>query len=136
MKLSRSATVICIAALVALTLVVASADAAKIVRAGRAQNGKSIILSRGAQLVVSLKGNATTGYAWKVRSVSKSVLKPLTVKYVPNPNPKHLAGSGGVYKLRFSARTYGTTALRLVYARGKKSAGSYWLRVIVSGSGA
>jgi predicted secreted protein len=136
MKLSRSAMAFSIALLVALTLVIANAGAAKITRVGRAQNGKSVILSRGAQLLVSLKGNATTGYAWKVRSVNKSVLKPLTVKYVPNPNPKHLVGSGGVYKLRFGARAFGTTVLKLVYARGKKSAGSYWLRVIVSGSGA
>jgi predicted secreted protein len=121
--------------LVALTLVV-SAGGAKIARAGQAQNGKSVILSRGAQLVVSLTGNATTGYAWKIRSVNKSVLKPLTVKYVPNPNPKHLVGSGGVYKLSFKARAFGTTVLRLVYARGESSGGSYWLRVIVSGSGA
>jgi predicted secreted protein len=93
-------------------------------------------LTQGAQLLVSLKGNATTGYSWRVKSVARSVLKPLAVKYVPSPNPKHLVGVGGVYKLRFSARASGTTILKLVYARGKKTGRSYWLRVIVSGSGA
>ncbi len=135
MRLGRSAIAFSLALLVAFTLLVTGADAAKIVRVGRAQNGKSVIVKRGAQLLVSLKGNATTGFAWKIRSVKKSVLKPLAVKYVPSRNPKHLVGKGGVYKLRFRARTTGMTVLKLVYARGKKRAGSYWLRVIVSGRG-
>lgn len=128
-------TIAIFAALLAAVALATGAIAANIVRVGSSQNGKSVILPRGAQLVVSLKGNATTGYAWKVRSVNKSVLKPLAVTYVPSPNPKHLVGKGGVYKLRFRALKNGTTVLKLAYARGKTRGGSYWLRVIVSGAG-
>lgn len=132
MRLSRSVIAFSIALLVALSLAVAGAEAARVVSVGSASNGKSVSLQRGDWLVVSLKGNATTGYAWRVKCVTKSVLKPRAVTYVPDPNPKHLVGKGGVYRLRFKALTRGTTTLHLVYARGKDLGGSYKLRVVVS----
>lgn len=134
MKPTRFAIAVSVALLVAFALAAAGAGAAagRIIIVGSAKNGKSVTLRRGDQLVVSLKGNATTGYAWKVKSVAKSVLKRLSVTYVPDPNPNHLVGTGGVYKLRFKALVRGTTMLRLVYARGEELGGSYRLRVVVS----
>ena len=61
------------------------------------------------------------------------MLKPHSIKYVPDPNPKHLVGAGGTYKLRLKALTKGTTTLRLKYLRsGGEVGSSYALRVIVS----
>jgi len=132
MNHTRSALTFPAAMLVVFVLAVGSAGAADVVRVGGSKNGSSVALQRGNRLVVSLKGNATTGYAWKVRSVDKSVLKPLGVAYVQNPNPKHLLGVGGVYRLPFKALARGTTVLKLVYVRGKEFGGSYTLRVVVS----
>jgi predicted secreted protein len=134
MNPTRSALTLLAAMLVVFVLAVGSAGAADVgvVRVGGSKNGASVTLQRGSRLVVSLKGNATTGYAWKVRSVDKSVLKPLGVTYVQNPNPKHLLGVGGVYRLPFKALARGTTVLKLVYVRGKEFGGSYTLRVVVS----
>ena len=131
MKLVRRVT-ISVVLLVFLALLVAAACAAEVVQVGPPKNGKSVTLDRGDRLVVWLRGNATTGYAWSVKSVDKTVLKPLAVKYVPDPNPRHLVGSGGIYKLRFEAVAVGKTTLKLIYARGKDVGGSYKLRVVVT----
>ena len=132
MKPVRLTVAVSVALFFALASAVAIAYNGHLVSAGSAKNGKSVALHSGDQLVVTLKGNATTGYAWKVKSAKKSVLKPRAVTYHPDPNPTHLVGAGGVYKLRFKALTHGTTLLKLVYARGKDLSGSYKLRVVVS----
>ena len=132
MKPTRTAVVVSIALLAAFTAALAAACNGTVVTAGAAHNGKSVSLHVGDQLVVSLKANATTGFAWKIRSVKKAVLKPHSIKYVPDPNPKHLVGVGGVYKLRLKALTKSTTTLRLKYLRSGESGGSYTLRVVVS----
>jgi inhibitor of cysteine peptidase len=132
MNLRRSAVAFSIALLVAFAASFAGACSSAVVNASSAQNGKKVSLHVGDQLVVSLKANGTTGYAWKIRSVKKKVLKPRSATYVPSPNPKHLVGTGGVYKLRLKALAKGTTTLRLRYMRGGESGGSYALRVIIS----
>lgn len=134
MKPVRCSVALSVALLVAFSLAVAvaGAGAAKVVPVGSAKQGKTVTLQRGDWLVVSLKGNATTGFAWRVKCVNRKVLKPRAVTYVPDPNPTHLVGKGGVYKLRFKALARGTTRLHLVYARGKELGGSYKLRVVVS----
>ena len=134
MRLRRPAVAFSIVLFVALSLAVAGAGAARVVSVGSASNGKSVSLHSDDWLVVSLKGNATTGYAWRVKCVTKSVLKPRAVTYVPNPNPKHLMGVGGVYKLQLKALKKGTTTLRLKYLRSwsGENGGSYTLRVVVS----
>ncbi len=132
MKSTRTAIAVSITLLVAFTAALAAACNGTVVAAGSSQNGKSVSLHVGDQLVVSLKANATTGFAWKIRSVKKTVLKPHAITYVPSPNPKHLVGVGGVYKLRLKALAKGTTMLRLTYLRSGESGGSYTLRVDVS----
>ncbi len=134
MRLTRTAVAVSIALLFALTAALAAACNGTVVTAGAAQNGKSVSLHVGDQLVVSLKANATTGYGWKIRSVEKTVLKPHSTKYVPDANPNKLAGAGGVYTLRLKALAKGTATLRLKYMRSwsGESAGSYTLRVVVS----
>lgn len=133
MKLFR--IVLVLSALLAAALTAVSADACKPVqtqRLGSEANGTTIGLAVGGHLYISLKGNATTGYAWKIESVSRSVLQPSPVKYVQSPNPRHLVGVGGVYKLSFTGLAQGTTVLKLVYARGNASSEIFWLRVVVS----
>jgi inhibitor of cysteine peptidase len=134
MKTHRTAAAVSIALLAAFAAALATACNGAVVTAGAAQNGARVSLHVGDQLFVSLKANATTGFAWKLQSVNKSVLKPRAAAYVPNANPKHLVGVGGVYKLRLKALTKGATTLRLKYLRSwnGESGGSYTLRVVVS----
>jgi inhibitor of cysteine peptidase len=129
----RLATVLALS-FAALGLLAGTASACKVVSVGKAENGKTVTLHAGDQLLVTLAANATTGYAWKVQSVQKQILKPLASKYVPAPNPTHLVGKGGVAKLTFRAKSVGTTTLKLVYVRSFEPtapAGSFKLRVVV-----
>lgn len=129
MKLNRTAAAV--AALI-VALVMAAGATAAVVHVGPAKNGKSISLQRGDRLVVSLAGNATTGYAWKLQSVDRKILRPILDTYVPSPHPAGIVGSGGVYRLGFRALAKGTTTLRLVYARSSGApARKYLLHVAV-----
>jgi inhibitor of cysteine peptidase len=122
------------ALLVALVVGVfaAAAAAATIVKVGPRSNGKRVALHAGDALVVSLPGNATTGYRWRVRSVDRAVLKPGAVTYVAKKSGGKV-GVGGTYVLRFRALRTGITKLRLIYvqAAGTAPAKTYALRVVV-----
>jgi inhibitor of cysteine peptidase len=101
----------------AILLVASAASASGIRRVGPKANGTSITIPLQTTLVVALPGNPTTGYSWRVRTVTRTVLKPLSVRYLPKkPLPGHL-GSGGTYYLRFRAVRAGKTPLRLAYVR-------------------
>jgi predicted secreted protein len=129
----RRPTAVLALSLAAFALLAASASAATIT-VTKANNGKTVTLKKGDKLVVKLAANATTGYAWKVKSVDKTVLEPVSSKYVPSPNPKHLVGAGGTYKLTLAARSAGSTTLKLIYVRSfepNKPAGSFKLGVTV-----
>jgi predicted secreted protein len=94
----------------------ASAAAGRTIKVGPKANGTSLVLQPSDVLVVSLPGNATTGYAWRVRSVTRSVLQPVGTKYVPH-KASGKVGVGGTYVLRFRALRGGVTTLRLVYSQ-------------------
>jgi predicted secreted protein len=107
----------CLATIFAVAAVVAgAAAAAHVLKFGPGDNGKSYLVHRGDVLVISLPGNATTGYAWRLASVKRSVLKPTGVKYVPRKTGT--AGAGGTYKLSFRAVSLGQATVKLVYRQG------------------
>lgn len=109
------------AATLALLVLATTATASGIRRVGPNANGTSIMFPLDTILVVSLPGNATTGYRWRVRQVNREILKPLSVRYMPKkPLPGHV-GTGGTYVLRFQAVSYGMTRLRLVYTQAGSS---------------
>lgn len=119
----------------AILLVASAASASGIRRVGPKANGTSITIPRATTLVVSLQGNPSTGFSWRVQRVTRTVLKPLSVRYLPKkPLPGHIGG-GGTYYLRFRAVGAGTTRLRLVYVRADPTnavpAKSFSLRVRV-----
>lgn len=120
--------------LVAAPLATAS-SASRIVKVGPHANGTTVLLRPGDQLVVSLPGNATTGYSWRVRSVDRTVLKHTGSNYVPKKTTPPTVGSGGTYVLHFSVVGAGGTSLKLVYvqAGGSKPARRFSLKVEVKG---
>lgn len=117
---------------VAIGALATAAAAGTVVRVGPKSNGKVVQLKTSDILVVSLPGNATTGFSWKVRAVDKTVLRPTSSKYVPRSSGGKV-GAGGTFVLRFRADHAGTTRLRLGYmqAGSTKVAKTYALRVIV-----
>jgi predicted secreted protein len=100
--------------LVAALVAPSAALAYRVVRVGRLANGKTIVLRPSDRLVVTLPGNATTGYSWSVLQIDKPVVKYLGRSYVPPSYPGKV-GAGGKYVLRFRAVRDGTTKLKLGY---------------------
>ena len=86
----------------------------RIVRVGRLANGKTIVLRPSDRLVVTLPGNASTGYSWGILFLDKSVVKDVSVSYVPRSGPPKI-GAAGKFVLRFRAVHVGTTKLKLGY---------------------
>jgi predicted secreted protein len=102
--------------LLAIALVGAGAAlAGRIVEIGQLANGKTIVLNPSDRLVVSLPGNASTGYFWRIQKLNRRVVKFISRTYVP-PSPGK-TGSTGKYVLRFRAVAVGTTPLRLAYVQ-------------------
>jgi predicted secreted protein len=123
---------------VAIPVVVAAASlaaaaAAATIKVGPKANGTTIRLHQQDVLVVSLPGNATTGFAWRVRSVDRKVLKVVSSRYVPRKSGGKV-GTGGTFVFRLSALAPGQTALRLAYvqAGGTQAAKTYRLHVAVT----
>ncbi|MGL6298877.1 MAG: protease inhibitor I42 family protein [Methanobacteriaceae archaeon] len=78
------------------------------------------IVKVGKTFTVTLNGNPSTGYKWTGK-VSNSKIKLLSTKYVPNPNPYNLAGSGGKYVFKFKCIKQGTANIKFSYARSWES---------------
>jgi inhibitor of cysteine peptidase len=73
-------------------------------------NGKSIQLRQGEELVLRLPENPTTGYRWEMER-AEDILEQVADTYTPDPNIQF--GSGGTRELRFRARAPGTGRLEL-----------------------
>jgi predicted secreted protein len=119
-------------AAVATLVLSGSALAYRVVRVGELANGKTIMVHPSDRLLITLPGNATTGYTWRVLHSDSSVLKFVSRKYVTRSMPPKV-GMSGNYVLRFRAVGIGTTKLRLGYVQSgsSTSAKSFSLHVIV-----
>jgi inhibitor of cysteine peptidase len=96
-------------------------------------SGSRRVLERGDVLVVRLRSNPSTGYAWRVCSGARPVLVLVGRRYVPPRDG--LLGAPGTAVLRFRAARAGKTVLRLAYARSWQTgspARTFTLRVVVS----
>ncbi len=94
----------------AVLLVTGTALAAKTVTIGQQANGTNVHLKAGDTLRVSLRGNPSTGYMWRVLKVDRTVLKPAGYTFKPDAARP---GAGGVETRRFKAVKAGTTRLKL-----------------------
>lgn len=77
-------------------------------------NGGSIQVAAGSQLVVELPGNPTTGYAWQVTANDESILLPTGYKFTPD---SAAAGAGGMEKFTFHVMAPGAVSLELANSR-------------------
>jgi predicted secreted protein len=83
-----------------------------------ADDGKTVTLETGKTLKVKLSANATTGYAWRVKSVDRTLGQP-TISYKADGGGA--VGSGGVttlsWKLTSPLDLVGTHKVELEYQR-------------------
>ncbi len=81
-------------------------------------DGKTVELANGGQLIVALASNPTTGFSW---SVSESSDPQLVLqgepKYVPAGSTSPVVGAGGTEVFTFKAVDSGTAKLTLEYRR-------------------
>ncbi len=77
--------------------------------------GKTIDLNKGDTLVVSLEGNATTGYSWVVADPAPSILQQAG-DFEVTPVSDAM-GAPGTIVLKFSAVQSGQATLTLEYRR-------------------
>jgi len=83
-----------------------------------ADNGKTVKVKVGDLVVVSLKGNPTTGFSWRTAKLDgKSVEQAGEPKYVNKPHRKGMVGVGGMFSLKFNAAKSGKTEVNLEYSR-------------------
>lgn len=79
-----------------------------------ADNGGTVQVGAGGDLLVELRGNPSTGYFWQVIATDDSILLPLYEGFVPDTD---LLGSPGLQKFSFHVMAPGITSLQLIYSR-------------------
>ncbi len=102
------------------------------------QSGKQVEATVGDVIKITLDSNATTGYAWQLKSNSdESVVGLLDHQYVEPPagGGEPLVGAGGSEEWRFRAEASGTSKLHLEYGQpwegGAKADKAFDLTIVV-----
>lgn len=82
------------------------------------ENAYSLIHPTGLY-TLSLPSNPSTGYSWEYIPANDGMVSNVFAKYVPNPVPEGIVGSGGNQTFGFVAtgRFHGESTLRFVYKR-------------------
>ena len=99
-------------------LVLAGCSAPKPVVLTAADNRRTVEITRGADLLVSLESNRTTGFSW---TLAGAMSGPLAVVgepiYVTDPASTGAVGVGGIETWRFRAASPGEERLQFEYRR-------------------
>lgn len=81
-------------------------------------NGKSVAVKTGQAVVVSLRGNPTTGYSWALAGIDgKSVALDGKIEYQEDPHLDARVGVPGMFEARFKTLEPGSSTVRLEYRR-------------------
>ena len=83
-----------------------------------ADNKKTVQVPAGTPFDIAIKGNATTGFQWKIDKIEgDGVQQTGKVDYVPNKHAPGMIGYGGTFIFHFNTMKTGQTKIRLVYVR-------------------
>ena len=74
-----------------------------------AQTGTTTDAAVGDTIVVSLEANPTTGYSWEFSA--GDTFEIVSSKYVPDPNPSNMAGTGGTQLVTLKVTKTGSSDL-------------------------
>jgi predicted secreted protein len=102
-----------------LTLATETSSATTVQVLTEMDNGKTIELSTGQTLKITLTSNPSTGYSWEKVSGEETVIKPIgEPAFVSDPNPSGAVGVGGKTTFTLEAAEMSDeTTLKLVYHR-------------------
>lgn len=93
-------------------------------------SGNVVRLRVGGEVIIELKENAATGYAWDIESIDERMLESVRV---PGGSPAGaLPGAAGKFRLRLIARAPGQTSIRLKHWRDWEGEGSITSRFEVT----
>jgi inhibitor of cysteine peptidase len=84
--------------------------------ATEAQNGKIMVIEKGASVVISLESNPGTGYGWRIGKNDAAVLKPIGAP-VFQRSSHDMPGAPGHQLFKFEARAIGNDTIELGYLR-------------------
>ena len=110
---------------------------ADVIKITIAENGKTIKAATGKKMEISLKGNRTTGFEWRMAELkSESIKADGKGEYVPDKNDPPRVGSGGTFVFKFIAAKPGKATLKFEYLRpwekDKPPAEKFSVNVIVA----
>jgi predicted secreted protein len=115
----------------------------KTIRLTEEDDGASFKVTQGQTIVVKLPQNAGTGFAWQVKSVSRTLGQP-TITYKPNAGTDPRIGGGGFAILTWKTNSpldmTGTHQVKLEYRRSwespsKPAAGTFTFTAKIAKSG-
>ena len=92
-----------------------NAFAARLVKIADADRGKTIELSPGDTLIISIETNPGTGYSWRVGKNDGAILK--YVEQFIFPPKSTVPGAPALQRIKFRALSAGTDSLELEYVR-------------------
>lgn len=112
------------------------ADAGKPITLDRSASGRTVTPAPGQQVVISLKGNPTTGYSWSCAGIEGDAAVAVgKIKYVTDRAEPRRMGAGGMFVATFKAAKIGKSTITLEYKRpwekGKPPAETFTLTVEV-----
>ncbi|MFH1524254.1 MAG: protease inhibitor I42 family protein [Chloroflexota bacterium] len=81
-----------------------------------ADNGKTLKVKTGDQIVIMLEGNPSTGYTWEAKDLDVGTFQQVGETQFKSSSPGS-TGAGGTLTLTFKALRAGTSTLALIYHR-------------------
>jgi inhibitor of cysteine peptidase len=115
-KYFANAAALLICAAMIARIVPTSAAAAEPVAATEAQNGKDIVVDKGASLVIVLESNPSTGYGWRVGKNNSAIMELVGPPRF-HPAAHQMPGAPGHQLFTFHALAIGRDAIELEYLR-------------------
>ncbi|HEY5779393.1 MAG TPA: protease inhibitor I42 family protein [Terrimicrobiaceae bacterium] len=93
-------------------------------------SGNVLRLPVGGEVMIELKENAATGYAWDIENLDERMLDSVRA---PGGSPaRSLPGAAGKFRLRLIAKAPGETSVRLKHWRDWEGEGSVTSRFEVT----
>jgi len=94
------------------------ADMQKPLAVTAVDKGKTLTVKVGQEIIVSLKGNPTTGYSWSLAGIDgQAVALDGEVKYKEDRHPAGMVGVPGMFHAKFKTLKPGKSTVRLEYRR-------------------
>jgi len=69
------------------------------------------------KIIISLKGNPTTGFAWSLQDINSDVIRLISEDFISDSDNSQRVGVGGRYVFEFIAEKQGNTNLEFIYKR-------------------